>query len=304
MDTIQSNDSMEHGEKSEKSLLSLKSESRKSRSESRKSPKRNTERAAETNDISMLQLEMLANRNKIKKEESIQARSVSSDTKKSPSRSREKSPSHKRTKRIRKENKDPQIRSEKNDYILKLSKIGKLYHLSHLSNFNTYDFSLEELEFEYTRVKNELESEKGVQFAKTSVLWSIQALEFLNNKFDPLGADLDGWSEAMSYSITDPEYDQVLGELYDRYKGSMDVHPAVKLSFMLIQSATVFALTKKFKTRMPKEESSDDSEPKMEAPSEKLELEAILKKMEEQKQKPAVKKVGRPKGKKKIVELV
>jgi len=34
----------------------------------------------------------------------------------------------------------------------------------------------------------------SVTIAKTFLLFIIQFIEFINNRYDPLGLDLDGWS--------------------------------------------------------------------------------------------------------------
>jgi hypothetical protein len=297
------------------------------------SPKRHvSKRDDATNDLSMLELEMLANKDKIKQvniyndNHSDKSRSRSrsrskSDDSKSRSRSKSRSKSrrsHKRSKRIRKENKDPEMRSRKNDIIYKLSQVAKLHNLHHLPRYDIRDYSFEDLETEYAKITHQLQSQRGVKFAKKSILWSIQGIEFLNNKFDPLGVDLDGWSDAMAYSITEPEYDEVLAELYEKYKDSMSMSPEMRLALLLVQSATLFAGSKhlqKMNIDLSKmfskgngnsngndsdddESSYGDTNAKMSVPSEKLELENILKKMEEQKTKKVAKKPGRPKGSK------
>jgi type II secretory pathway pseudopilin PulG len=67
----------------------------------------------------------------------------------------------------------------------------------------------------------------------------------LNTRFDPLSVDLEGWSEAMGYSLENQEYDEVLAELYEKYKGAGNMSPEVKLIFMIISSATMFTISKK-----------------------------------------------------------
>jgi Family of unknown function (DUF5767) len=97
------------------------------------------------------------------------------------------------------------------------------------------------------RLENEIQSERSVAFFKRMLLMSVQGVEWLNNRFDPLGVDLEGWSEAIGYSLdTDQEYDEVLAELYEKYKGRGKMSPEMKLMFMLVGSATMFTISKKF----------------------------------------------------------
>ena len=67
----------------------------------------------------------------------------------------------------------------------------------------------------------------------------------LNNKFDPLGIDLDGWSEAMTYNMDNQDYDEVMAELYEKYKSVGNMSPEMKLIFMIISSAAFFTISKK-----------------------------------------------------------
>ena len=105
--------------------------------------------------------------------------------------------------------------------------------------------SLDEIKNEYERVRSEIQNERSVSFFKRMLLLGVQGIEMMNTKFDPLGVDLDGWSEAMGYSMENQEYDEVMSELYEKYKGRGQMSPEVKLIFMIISSATMFTITKK-----------------------------------------------------------
>ena len=52
---------------------------------------------------------------------------------------------------------------------------------------------------------------------------AVSALEFLNNKFDPFDLKLDGWSESITENLD--EYDDVFGELHEKYGGKTNVAP-------------------------------------------------------------------------------
>jgi hypothetical protein len=105
--------------------------------------------------------------------------------------------------------------------------------------------TLEEIKGEYYKITNDMKTERSVAFFKRMLLLGVQGVEMLNTKFDPLGVDLDGWSEAMGYSLENQEYDEVLAELYEKYKGAGQMSPEMKLIFMIISSATMFTISKK-----------------------------------------------------------
>ena len=78
----------------------------------------------------------------------------------------------------------------------------------------------------------------------------ITAIEFLNNKFDPIDLKLDGWSESIHENIND--YDDVFEELHEKYKGKEKWPPELKLLLMVGGSGFMFHLTNTmFKTSLP-----------------------------------------------------
>ena len=152
----------------------------------------------------------------------------------------------KRARRANRENKDEQIRKEKADLLYKLhlfsqKKDSSAYGILKMD----LNYTLEEIKFEYSRIKALLDNERMVNFSKRILLMGIQGVEMLNNTFDPLGVDLNGWSEAMGYSMENQEYDEVLSELCEKYKGSGNMSPEVKLILIIIGSGFMFTASKK-----------------------------------------------------------
>jgi hypothetical protein len=146
-------------------------------------------------------------------------------------------------KKVSKENKNDEIRREKSELLYKLNKMNLKGKWSSLKlDMNS---SLDEIKNEYERVRNEIQTERSVAFFKRMLMLGVQGIEMMNTKFDPLGVDLDGWSEAMGYSMENQEYDEVMAELYEKYKGKGQMSPEVKLIFMIISSATMFTISKK-----------------------------------------------------------
>ena len=78
----------------------------------------------------------------------------------------------------------------------------------------------------------------------------INGIEFLNGRFDPFDIKLDGWGEQLNENITD--YDDVFGELFEKYKSRASVAPELKLLFQLGGSAMMVHMTNTmFKSAMP-----------------------------------------------------
>ena len=216
----------------------------------------------DSEDISLSQLELMANKKKLNKPEEIslasdiqeninkiktasRVRSVttsssSSSTSTSTDSTRRK---QKKERLIQKENKDEDIRKEKSEFLFKFNKMNVKERWSSLRL--DMNCSLDEIKNEYERVRNEIQTERSVAFFKRMLLLGVQGVEMMNNRFDPLGVDLDGWSEAMGYSMENQEYDEVMAELYEKYKGRGQMSPEMKLIFMIISSATMFTISKK-----------------------------------------------------------
>lgn len=118
----------------------------------------------------------------------------------------------------------------------------------------TKKFSLkskyEDIEFEYETQKKVLETEAGVKFQQKALMAFVTGLEFMNNKFDPVGAKLDGWSESVMDSIGD--YDTVFRKLYEKYSTRAELPPELELLMTLVASGFMFHLTSSFfKSSMP-----------------------------------------------------
>jgi hypothetical protein len=100
------------------------------------------------------------------------------------------------------------------------------------------------------RERKKRERNNAEKLGAKILMTTITALEFLNNKFDPFDLKLDGWSESIHENIDD--YNDVFGELYEKYKTSSKVPPEVKLIMMVGGSAAMVHLTNTmFKSSLP-----------------------------------------------------
>jgi hypothetical protein len=108
---------------------------------------------------------------------------------------------------------------------------------------------LDEMQLEYDRLKRDRETDLSIAFQKKVILAGATGLEFLNTRFDPIGAQLDGWSEQLHGEMND--YDEVLEQLAVKYAGKSQVPPEIKLLMMLSGSAFTYHLSKTYFKNLP-----------------------------------------------------
>ena len=141
-----------------------------------------------------------------------------------------------------------EILREKLSYLRKLEALEKKGIA--LTKKYTMESPLAEMKGEYEMIKADKEKQNSVKFQQKILLACVSGLEFLNNKFDPFDIKLDGWSEAVNENVD--EYDDVFGELHEKYGGKTKMAPELKLLFMLGGSAAMLHMTNTmFKSSMP-----------------------------------------------------
>jgi hypothetical protein len=119
-----------------------------------------------------------------------------------------------------------------------------------LSKKYTMESSLQEMQGEYETIMEEKAKQNSVKFQGNMLMAIINGIEFLNGKFDPFDIKLDGWSEQIQENVND--YDDVFGELYEKYKSKASMAPELKLLFQLGGSAMMVHMTNTmFKSAMP-----------------------------------------------------
>ena len=119
-----------------------------------------------------------------------------------------------------------------------------------LSKKYTMESSLQEMQGEYETIMEEKAKQNSVKFQGNMLMAIINGIEFLNGKFDPFDVKLDGWSEQIQENVND--YDDVFGELYEKYKSKASMAPELKLLFQLGGSAMMVHMTNTmFKSAMP-----------------------------------------------------
>ncbi len=118
-----------------------------------------------------------------------------------------------------------------------------------LSKHYTIDSSLEEMRGELEFIIAEKERKSSVAFQGRVMTTLISGIEFLNSKFDPFDINLDGWSENLTDNIN--EFDDVFGELHEKYKSKAKMAPEIKLLFQLVTSGLLITMGNRFKSAVP-----------------------------------------------------
>jgi hypothetical protein len=131
---------------------------------------------------------------------------------------------------------------------------AKLIHLKNmgieLTKKYTMESELDEMEAEL-KYHSDIQSKKnGVQLAKSFMCNAITGMEFLNEKYDPFGFKLKGWSDQVK--INKDDFDEVFGDLLEKYKGNgKKLEPELKLIMMLMISAGSFHMTQSMASNLP-----------------------------------------------------
>ena len=137
---------------------------------------------------------------------------------------------------------------EKFKYLRKLEALEKKG--VELSKKYSMESSLQEMMGEYETIMDEKTKQNSVKFQGNMLMAVINGMEFLNNRFDPFDIKLDGWSEQIQENVTD--YDEIFGELHEKYKSKATMTPELKLLFQLGGSAMMVHMTNTmFKSAMP-----------------------------------------------------
>jgi hypothetical protein len=144
-------------------------------------------------------------------------------------------------------NKEELLR-EKLKYLRKLENLEKKG--VELTKKYTMDSCLQEMIGEYEMIMEEKSKQNSVKFQGNMMMALINGIEFLNGKFDPFDVKLDGWGEQIGENISD--YDEIFGELHEKYKSKATIAPELKLLFQLGGSALMVHMTNTmFKSAMP-----------------------------------------------------
>lgn len=134
-----------------------------------------------------------------------------------------------------------ELRMRKIELLRKLSEIKeKGYSLSKDYDFNS---SVEEMEYEYDLLRSFAEKRNGVKMYKNMLLNGVSLVEWLNDKYDPFDFHLQGWGEHMSVEVD--SFDDVLEEIYEKYRGTgKSMPPEIRLFMLIVASGAAFHFSK------------------------------------------------------------
>lgn len=119
-----------------------------------------------------------------------------------------------------------------------------------LSKSHDISSSLVEMKSEYKMLVEDRERNNSVKFQGKMLMAAITGIEFLNHRFDPFDFNIDGWGEQVNENIDD--YDEIFGELHEKYKSKAKIAPELKLLFQLAGSAIMVHMTNTmFKSSLP-----------------------------------------------------
>jgi len=141
--------------------------------------------------------------------------------------------------------------------VLKFKKMESLAKLMNIKNSGielTRNYNMEsdlddiEAELKY---HTDIQSKKnGLQLVKSFMCNCITGIEYLNDKYDPFGFKLNGWADEVKSKKDD--FDEVFGELLDKYKGNgKKMEPELKLIMLLVISGGSFHLSQSLSSNLP-----------------------------------------------------
>jgi hypothetical protein len=140
------------------------------------------------------------------------------------------------------------LQKEKFSYLRKLETLERKG--IELSKKYDMESSLNEMIGEYETIMEEKNKANSVKFQGNMLMAVINGLEFLNNKIDPFDLKLDGWGEQINDNMND--YDDIFGELYEKYKTKAIMAPELKLLFQLAGSGIMIHMSNTlFRSAMP-----------------------------------------------------
>ena len=104
------------------------------------------------------------------------------------------------------------------------------------------DSSFEEIEDEYETVLEEKRRKDSIKLQGWWFMTFVNSIEYANAAFNPFDLNLDGWGEQISEDID--SYDEIFGELHEKYKGGK-MAPELSLLLRVGFSAAVLNFSNK-----------------------------------------------------------
>ena len=113
----------------------------------------------------------------------------------------------------------------------------------------TINDDLQQMKADLEMVINDRKVDESIKFQRITMMMAVLGIEKLNHRFDPIGAELDGWSEVMHEELDG--YDDIFEELHEKYGGQGQMPPEIRLLLGVGGSALMFHISNKFSKSMP-----------------------------------------------------
>jgi hypothetical protein len=153
------------------------------------------------------------------------------------------------------------IEDEKQDLLYKFYRLeNKGMKIS--KKFNMHS-DISEMRSEYKKIVKDSEVNSSVKFSKRMLLAVTSGIEFLNKRYDPLGVELNGWSETVMENMNDGDYDNIFERLHDKYTGRVNTPPELELMLSLAGSAIMFHMTSTMFKQLPNMSDISKQNPEM-----------------------------------------
>lgn len=153
------------------------------------------------------------------------------------------------------------VEDEKQDLLYKFYRMeNKGIKLA--KKFNMHS-DIDEMRSEYRKIVRDAEVTSSLKFSKRMLLAVVSGTEFLNKRYDPLGVELNGWSESVMENMGDGDYDNVFERLHDKYTGKVNTPPELELMLSLAGSAIMFHMTSTMFKQLPNMNDISKQNPEM-----------------------------------------
>jgi hypothetical protein len=137
---------------------------------------------------------------------------------------------------------DREKRRKKRAMLRKLEEWHSKGMLSNQYSHFTMESSFEEIEDEYESALDDKRKKDSIKLQGWWFMTAINSVEYMNAAFNPFDLNLDGWGEQVSEDIE--SYEEIFGELHEKYKGGK-LSPELSLLLRIGFSAAVVNFSNK-----------------------------------------------------------
>lgn len=139
------------------------------------------------------------------------------------------------------------ILKEKQKLLMRINRLVEYPDISNMTMQNT----IEELEDEYERLNEIHKVKNSIKWQKRILLGVTKGAEWANNRWDPIGLKLNGWSNAIAAEMDD--YSDIFEEMGEKYKDTFQMSPEIKLIMMVLTSGIMYHLSNQAAEKYAKE---------------------------------------------------